>query len=634
MTATKIQSSHCGRIAFVYVRQSTPLQVVENRESTERQYHLRERAIELGWPPSQVEVIDEDQGRSGSTAVHRTGFQRLATEVSLGKVGIVFMLEASRLARNNSDWYRLIEICGVSGTLIADESAVYNPREPNDRLLLGVKGTLSEAELFTLRTRLYEGRWNKARKGLLHFPLPVGYVQASDGGWVLDPDTQVRERLDYVFNCFRRYGVVRAVVRDLKDQGLELPTRVTAQESYGSLIWKAPSLSAVIRILHNPAYAGAYVYGRSEYSSERRSPKTGKASARMRCVTQWPVNLSEHHPGYISWEEFVKNQEQLRQNWSHEGNRGVAREGRALLQGIVYCGICGRKMSVQDRATKENRSPSYICGRAYQDGDEKICQSMTSRPVDAVVVEAFLAAVSPGGLRVAMRVLDQVEQDLIAQRRQRELQLEQARYEARLTQRQYDAVDPSNRLVAAELERRWNEKLERVSQLERAYAQAERDAEWNLTAEERAAVTELSQDLPAIWSADTTTNQERKQLLRMAIESVQLEGMRQAGRIEIQIHWRSGTVTEHIVKRTAPGEGSLKTPQEAVSKIREMVPRRSYAEIATSLNRAGLRSAFGRKFTTQHVGYICRRDGLNKCNPSSISNAKGKVGASIPPEVE
>src|SRR5947209_6865595 len=634
MTATKIQSSHCGRIAFVYVRQSTPLQVAENRESTERQYHLRERAIELGWPPSQVEVIDEDQGRSGSTAAHRTGFQRLATEVSLGKVGIVLMLEASRLARNNSDWYRLMEICGVSGTVIADEGGVYNPREPNDRLLLGVKGTISEAELFTLRTRLYEGRWNKARKGLLHFPLPVGYVQGADGGWTLDPDTQVRERLDYLFDCFRRHGVVRAVVRELKGQGLELPTRVTAQEGYGSLVWKAPTMSAVIRVLHNPAYAGAYVYGRSEYSSERRSPKTGKASAHIRGVAQWPVNLSEHHPGYISWEEFVKNQEQLRQNWSHDGNRGVAREGRALLQGIVYCGVCGRKMSVQDRAAKENRSPSYICGRAYQDGDEKVCQSMTSRPVDALVVEALLAAVSPGGLRVAMRVLDQVEQDLIARRRQRELQLEQARYEARLAQRQYDSVDPANRLVGAELERRWNEKLERVAQLERAYAQAERDAEWNLTAEERAAITELSQDLPAIWSADTTSNQERKQLLRMAIESVQLDGMRQAGQIEIQIHWRSGTVTEHIVKRTTPGEGSLKTPQEAVSKIHEMAPRRSYAEIATSLNRAGLRSAFGRQFTTQQVGYICRRDGLNKRQPPSISNAKGKVGASIPPEVE
>jgi len=505
MTMTKIQNTHCERTAFVYVRQSTPLQVIEHRESTERQYHLRDRAIELGWPPSRVEVIDEDQGRSGSSATHRTGFQRLASEVGLGKVGIVFMLEASRLARNNSDWHRLIEICGVSGTLIADESAVYNPREPNDRLLLGVKGTLSEAELFTLRTRLYEGRWNKARKGLLHFPLPVGYVQTADGGWALDPDTQVRERLDFLFESFRHHGIVRAVVRDLKEHGLELPTRVTAKEGYGSLIWKAPTLSALIRILHNPAYAGAYVYGRWEYCSERRSPKTGKATAHARTVAQWPVNITEHHPAYLVWEEFVKNQERLRNNWSHEGSRGVPREGSGLLQGIVYCGVCGRKMSVQNRAAKDKRSPSYICGRGYQDGDEKICQSMTSRPVDAAVVEAFLTAVSPISVQVAAQVLDQVEQDLTVQRRQRELQLEQARYEARLAQRQYDAVDPANRLVAAELERRWNEKLERVAQLERAYAQAEREAEWSLTADERAAITELSQDLPAVWSAETTT---------------------------------------------------------------------------------------------------------------------------------
>jgi DNA invertase Pin-like site-specific DNA recombinase len=622
MTMTKIQNTHCERTAFVYVRQSTPLQVIEHRESTERQYHLRDRAIELGWPPSRVEVIDEDQGRSGSSATHRTGFQRLASEVGLGKVGIVFMLEASRLARNNSDWHRLIEICGVSGTLIADESAVYNPREPNDRLLLGVKGTLSEAELFTLRTRLYEGRWNKARKGLLHFPLPVGYVQTADGGWALDPDTQVRERLDFLFESFRHHGIVRAVVRDLKEHGLELPTRVTAKEGYGSLIWKSPTLSAVIRILHNPAYAGAYVYGRWEYCSERRSPKTGKATAHARTVAQWPVNITEHHPAYLVWEEFVKNQERLRNNWSHEGSRGVPREGSGLLQGIVYCGVCGRKMSVQNRAAKDKRSPSYICGRGYQDGDEKICQSMTSRPVDAAVVEAFLTAVSPISLQVAAQVLDQVEQDLIVQRRQRELQLEQARYEARLAQRQYDAVDPANRLVAAELERRWNEKLERVAQLERAYAQAEREAEWSLTADERAAITELSQDLPAVWSAETTTNQERKQLVRMAIESVQLDGISQAGQIEVQIRWRSGTVTSLSVKRAAPGEGSLKTPEEAVSRIHEMARRSSYDEIAARLNRAGLRSAFGRRFTSQHVGYICRRDGLAKGKPRSGSMSK------------
>jgi DNA invertase Pin-like site-specific DNA recombinase len=419
MTTAKILSTHCERIAFVYVRQSTWLQVLENRESTERQYNLRERAIELGWPPSRVEVIDEDQGRSGSSATYRTGFQRLAAEVGLGKVGIVLMLEASRLARNNSDWYRLIEICGVSGTLIADESAVYNPREPNDRLLLGVKGTLSEAELFTLRTRLYEGRWNKARKGLLRFPLPAGYVLAGDGAWVLDPDAQVRERLGYVFDSFRRLGVVRALVRDLRRQGLDLPIRVTAKEAYGSLIWKVPTLSAVIRILHNPAYAGAYVYGRSEYFSERRSPKTGKASAHVRNVAQWPVRITEHHPAYISWEEFVKNQEHLRQNWGHDENQGVPREGRALLQGMVYCGLCGRKMSVQNRAVKENRSPSYVCGRGYQDGEEKYCQCMTSRPIDAAVVEVFLAAVSPISLQVATQVIDQVEQDLIGQRNKR-----------------------------------------------------------------------------------------------------------------------------------------------------------------------------------------------------------------------
>src|SRR5215469_4761900 len=319
MNTGKIQSLHYERMAYVYVRQSTPWQVKENRESTERQYHLHERALQLGWPESHVEIIDEDQGRTAKWATHRSGFQRLVTEVGLGKVGIVLMLEASRLARNNSDWYRLIEICGLTRTLIGDEQAICSPREPNDRLLLGVKGTLSEAELFTLRTRLYEGRWNKARKGLLHFPLAVGYVSTVEGDWTLDPDTQVRERLDHVFDSFRRYGVVRAVVRDLKGQGLELPTRVTAQEGYGSLIWKAPTLSAVIRILHNPAYAGVYVYGRWEYLSERRSPKTGKASARARSMAQWPVKIPQHHPAYISWEEFVKNQEKLRDNWSHGG---------------------------------------------------------------------------------------------------------------------------------------------------------------------------------------------------------------------------------------------------------------------------------------------------------------------------
>ena len=612
MTSTKVQSMHCERTAYVYVRQSTPLQVIENRESTERQYRLRERAIELGWHPSRVEIIDEDQGRSGSSAEHRAGFQRLASEVGLGKVGIVLMLEASRLARNNSDWHRLIEICGLSATLIADEGAVYNPREPNDRLLLGVKGTLSEAELFTLRTRLYEGRWNKARKGQLRFPLPTGYVRAANDGWELDPDTQVRERLGYLFESFRRHGVARSVLHDLKQQGLDLPVRVVAKEGYGSLIWKTPTLSAVVRILHNPGYAGAYVFGRWDYSGYRRSPKTGKMLPHLVSVAQWPVKIDDHHPAYIGWEEFMSNLERLRQNWNRDGSRGVAREGCALLQGIVYCGVCGRKMAVQHPAAKEKRSSAYICKYSYQDGAESVCQSMTSRPVDAAVAEALLEAVSPQSLPVAVRVLEQVEQELAAQRRQRELQLEQAQYEARLAQRQYDGVDPGNRLVAAELERRWNEKLERVAQLEQSYAQAERELQWNLTENERASITELSQDLPAIWNAETTTNQDRKQLLRMVIESVQLDGIKSRGEIEVQIRWRSGSITVRTVKRAAPGESSLKTPQQAVAHIHEMAACRSYTEIAERLNDAGLRTAFGRSFTEQHVGYICRRDGLSQ----------------------
>ncbi len=610
MSATKIQNTHCERIAYVYVRQSTPWQVIENRESTERQYHLQERAIQLGWTPGRVVVIDEDQGRSGSTAAHRTGFQHLVSEVGLGKVGIVLMLEASRLARNNSDWYRLIEICGLSATLIADETAVYNPREPNDRLLLGVKGTLSEAELFTLRTRLYEGRWNKARKGLLHFPLPSGYVCGENGRWELDPDVQVRERLGYLFDSFRSLGVARRVARVMQQQGLDLPTRVVAKEGYGSLIWKSPTLSAVVRILHNPAYAGAYVFGRWEYSGNRRSGKSGKILPHLLSMAQWPVNIGTHHPGYLSWEEFVENQKRLRQNWNHEGSPGVAREGTALLQGLVYCGVCGQRMMVQNRALQEKRSPSYICQQGYQNGDEKICQSMTSRPVDAAVAQAFLEAVSPMSLQVAVRVLDRLEKELAGQRRQRELQLEQARYEARLAQRQYDVVDPENRLVAAELERRWNEKLERVTQLERAYSKAEQEAQWNMTAEERAAISQLSQDLPAIWESQTTTSQERKQLLRLAVESVQLDGVSCPGQVEVQIRWRSGVVTNLEVPRAAPGEGSLKTPGEVVDRIHQLAGTHTYADMAAQLNAAGWRTAFGRHFTPQHVGYICRRDGL------------------------
>jgi DNA invertase Pin-like site-specific DNA recombinase len=628
MRTAQISTAQHERLAYVYVRQSTLWQVSEHQESTERQYRLQERALELGWAPTAIEVIDEDQGRSGSSTTYRTGFQRLVSEVSLGQVGIVLMLEASRLARNSSDWHRLIELCGLSHTLLADEGAIYDPRDPNDRLLLGVKGTLSEAELFTLRTRLHEGRWNKARKGLLQLAmLPVGYVCTPEGSWELDPDQQVRERLAYLFEAFRRLGVARQVLRELKREGLDLPTRAVNRGEYGMLVWKAPTLSAVVRILENPAYAGAYAYGRWEYLAEQRSPKTGKARQRLRPLTEWPVLLEGHHPAYVNWEEFLRTQEQLRQNWPREGRRGVAREGTALLQGIVWCGHCGRKMGVQYHAPTDKRSSAYICQQGqHQQAEETICQSMTAHPVDAAVTQAFLEAVSPLGVEVAVRVLDQAEQHLAAQRRQADLQLEQARYEARLAQRKYDAVDPDNRLVAGELERRWNAQLTRVAELEQAYAKAEQEARWTLTPEERAATQTLAQDLAAIWQAETTTQAERKQLLRLAIEAVQLDGVSRPGWIEIQIRWRSGIVTRLEVQRRKPGEWSLKTPGQAVARIHELAATSTYAEIAEALNAAGWRTAFGRPFTSQHVGYICRRDGCGRKGPRSIVPAGGQQG--------
>ncbi len=600
------------RLACVYVRQSTHLQVRQHQESAERQYALRARAVALGWPLSAVEVVDEDQGRSGSAAAHRPGFQRLVSRVGLGEVGLVLMLEASRLARNGSDWHRLIELCGLAGTLIADETAVYDPRDPNDRLLLGVKGTLSEAELFTLRLRLHAGRWNKARKGRLRFPLPIGYVRGADGAWDLDPDAQVRERLAYLFATFRRLGVARAVVRELQALGLAVPVRVTTREGYGALAWKVPTLGAVVRLLSNPAYAGAYVYGRWRYAGERRSAATGKVAARAVPLADWPVLIRDHHPAYLSWEAFVQQREQLRANWYRDGQPGAARDGRALLQGIVGCGVCGQRLHVQHWAARDRRAPAYVCDRAYRDGAERTCQTVSARPVDAAVVAAFLEAVSPLRLELSRRVLERAEHERAARRHQWELQLEQARYEARLAQRRYEAVDPDRRLVAAELERRWEEALARVAQLEQAFARAERETAIVLTDEERAALDTLAQDLPAIWHAETTTDRERKQLLRFAIAAVDLDGRTHPGQVEIQIHWHSGTITTLQADRPRPGDGSLKTPAEALALIRELAPRLSYAEIARRLNAQGWRTAFGHAFTSAHVGYVCRRHGWER----------------------
>jgi DNA invertase Pin-like site-specific DNA recombinase len=607
LPGTKVRAEHVSRRACVYVRQSTVFQVAHHRESTERQYQLRQRAIELGWAPAAIDIIDEDQGQSATSATHRHGFQRLAAEVAARAVGIVLMLEASRLARCGSDWHRLIEICSVTQTLIADELAVYDPREPNDRLLLGVKGTLSEAELMTLRTRLYEGRWNKARKGQLARSVPIGYVVDAQGQWVKDPDGQVQARIEYVFALFRRLGVARQVVRVLREEQLTLPVRVWGGPGHGQLVWKEPSAGIVMRLLRNPAYAGVYVYGEWAYDSLDRHPKTGKARPHARAPEHWPVCLRAHHAGYLAWEEYLANRQRLRENGFGAMTRGAPREGAALLQGLVRCGRCGARMSVNTYAARERRKPSYICNRQYHDGAAHTCQSMSAQPIDEVVAALFLEAMVPAQIELALQVVDDLCAEKHALQQQWEQQLQQARYAAQLAQRQYDAVDPDHRLVAATLEQRWNEKLQALQDLEQAYRAAQTEAHFTLTEAEKSDIRRLAHDLPAVWQAPSTTDRERKQLLRFLIAEVQLDGVGTPGTIDIRVTWRSGALTTRRIARLKVGAWAPRTEARVIVRIRDLAPTHRVAQIVEILNAEGLRSAHGRVLREHHVLYLARR---------------------------
>ena len=431
-THPKIRPGHLRRQAVVYVRQSSPHQVRNNRESSSRQYALVERARTLGWADESVEIIDEDQARSATGSAHRQGFKTLLAEIGSGQVGIVLALEASRLSRSSADWHRLVEICVVTQTLLADESAVYDPRDPNDRLLLGVKGTISEAEIFTLGTRLHEGRWNKARRGELARSLPVGYVKSGPGALIKDPDLQVQSRLAYIFRLFNRHKVARQVLVQLVREKLQVPAKIWGGPRHGQVTWKEPDLSDVIRLLHNPTYAGAYVYGQKDYDSFDRSPTNGKARVHPRPLEDWPVCLREVYPAYITWEQFVKNQETLQSNGYGFGKRGAARRGKALLQGIVYCGRCRARMSVLYYSTKEKRAPGYGCFYEYKRHGGETCQCFSSAGVDAAVAGLFLDVVSPAKIEIALQALEEVESDHAEACQQWDLQLRRADYEVEL----------------------------------------------------------------------------------------------------------------------------------------------------------------------------------------------------------
>jgi DNA invertase Pin-like site-specific DNA recombinase len=491
----KVRADHLQRNAYLYVRQSTLRQVFENSESTKRQYALRQSAVALGWPVERIVVIDNDLGQSGASAVDREGFQRLVAEVGMGKAGIVLGLEVSRLARNNTDWHRLLEICALTDTLILDEDGVYDPGHFNDRLLLGLKGTLSEAELHVLRARLQGGIMNKARRGELQCSLPVGLIYSAEGKPVLDPDKQVQESLRLLFETFRRSGSACAVVRAFHQQNLLFPCRLKKGPRKGDLAWTELVHSRVLETLHNPRYAGAFAYGRTR----TRKRVDGKASCTHVPREQWLL-IPSAHPGYISWEEYNDNLRRLRENAQSHGEdrrNSPPREGPALLQGLVVCGLCGNRMTVRYHCRRGRLFPDYYCQREGIEYGKPACQHVNGEVIDRALGRLLVEAMTPLALDVAIAVQQELETRSGEVDRLRRQQVERARYEADAAQRRYMLVDPANRLVADALEAEWNSKLRALAKAQEEYERQRHTDPLQLDDNKRAQIASLAADFPA-----------------------------------------------------------------------------------------------------------------------------------------
>jgi DNA invertase Pin-like site-specific DNA recombinase len=597
----KIRPDHLDRVAQVYVRQSTMIQVRENTASGARQYDLAGRARDLGWPPTRIQVIDQDQGRSGASIEGRDGFQHLIAQVALGRVGAVLSLEASRLARSCCDWYRLIEICALTDTLVIDEDGVYDPTQYSDRLLLGFLGTMSEAERHLLRSRLLGCKLKKASQGQLRFRPPTGLVYDPDGRIVFDPDEQVQQAIRLILDLFEQSTSALAVVQHFASHHLKCPTRLWGGGRNGQVIWRPLSHGRVLDILHNPEYAGAYVYGRTKtrrLSLPGEEPRVKGRTRRVR-PEDWPFLIPGHHPGYITWDQFQRNQQRLDDNRTSpdEDRRGALREGLALLQGIVRCGRCGRRMSV--RYLKNASIPSYECNSVHTHYAGKTCQSLRGDEIDAAVARALLEAMRPAELEVSMAAFDQVAAQARQLDRQWQLTLERARYEAELARRRFEAVEPENRLVARTLEREWNERLAEIERMERDATLRPQLTSRLVDPQEQRRVLALAQDLSKVWHAPTTPQTARKQLLGFLIKDVTL--CRGDTTIQVAIRWQTEACTVLEVPRLKRAHELRRTDPEVVARVKVLAPGHTDRQIATLLDQEGFRSGTGSRFTQNIV---------------------------------
>jgi DNA invertase Pin-like site-specific DNA recombinase len=590
VTPTTVQRA---KLAYVYVRQSSMIQVTRHAESTDVQYALVERAVSLGWPRDRIELIDDDLGKSGAHAEARGGFQRMLAEISLAHVGLVLSFDASRLARNNRDWYQLLEVCSIFGVLIADGERLYDPRQYHDRLLLGLSGMMSEAELHHIKQRMYTGARHKAARGELRLALPVGLARMPTGEVIQHPDDEIRARLQFVFHLFRQLRSASGVMRSLRVAHLPLPVRPLHGPAPHDVVWQEARASSVRAILQNPAYAGAYVYGRKVTDPTRRTPGHPCSGVVRQPIDKWEVCLHNRYPAYISWEEYLANQAQLCANQNHyrAERHGVPRQGVALLQGIVRCGMCGALLSLRYSGVHGN-FPVYVCSTDQHEFGGPRCQEVRALALDAEIEQRFLAALQPDRVAVALAALTQLEQDERAERKQWDLRLERARYDAQRAERQYQAAEPEHRLVARSLERLWEEKLRAVEALEKEYQRWRHSRLAPVTPADREAILALGTDLPALWNAPTTTAADRKQMIRLVIRDVSVHSKRSKGQVWVQINWQTGAHEEFCYQRSVRSYADAADGDALEQRVRDLnATGLMDADLAAQLNAEGYRTA-------------------------------------------
>jgi len=611
----KITDEHLARMAIVYVRQSTQHQVLEHRESTARQYALADRATALGWPATAVEVIDEDQGHSGSSAEGRSGFQRLLAEVSSDRVGLILGLEMSRLARSCKDWHALLELCSIYRTLLADADGLYDPSQYNDRLLLGLKGTMSEAELHILKSRLQQGMWNKAQRGeVLNHP-PIGYVRTPAGDFVMDPDEQVQAVVRLVFDQFPPRGSVNGLLRWLVRNDVKLPVRPHFGANRGELEWRRPNRVTLLNMLHHPIYAGAYRWGHREIDPRKQvagRPTTGRT---LNSHDACRVLIRDRFPAYITWDEFETNQQQLAENSALGKLLSAPRHGPSVLAGLVVCGRCSHRMLVGYNNTggaSKTKTLRYSCLRDAIDYGEEKCQSLSGAALESLVVERLLQVVSPASLELSLAATEDVERERCQLDDHWQQRLARSCYEVEQARRQYAAVDPDHRLVARELERRWDEALRADDRLQADYARFQQGSPTQLSQHEREQIRTLAENLPALWRADSTTPQDRQTIARLLLEQVAVTVEGNTDRVDVELRWAGGFVSRHPLSRPVQTYEQLSNYDELKTRIDTLRgEHKTLADIAATLNAEGFHPPKrSRQFTPAILSRFLRERGV------------------------